>query len=193
MIRSRAASALAADREGLRIRLRATQLPVLEPGGPRAVWQTRGRKSERGSTYTIDRELPTGRLHNEWQSSLTRRPGSSASAPRRGPLRSLPVPVLHGESGNARPSRRSSRADRRRGLAGPARRAGNQARSGRQLRRAQTPPRGDPGARVAASHRAALRLTLRPRKGAPPRRRRSRRSGRRAVVCLAADFAPALR
>ena len=31
----------------------------------RAVWQTRGRESELGAMYTMERELPSGRVHNE--------------------------------------------------------------------------------------------------------------------------------
>ena len=55
----------------------------------RAVWQTRGRDSKRGSTYTMERDLPSGRVHNEVVVVAHEPLPSSPSARHRGRLRSI--------------------------------------------------------------------------------------------------------
>jgi ligand-binding SRPBCC domain-containing protein len=51
----------------------------------RAVWKTGGRESEVGSTYTMERELPSGRVQNELELLARKHPTEFGSRTTSGP------------------------------------------------------------------------------------------------------------
>jgi Polyketide cyclase / dehydrase and lipid transport len=102
---------------------------------------TSAREGGVGSSYVMERELPTGREINRLDVVASEAPREFAIRASAGPTLFLPLPVRLGERRNNREAGRRGRAPRRGRLPAAARPARHQERCGRQPRDVETHPR----------------------------------------------------